>query len=138
MHDHECSSESAFGTLPETKKMRGRCCEMTFAASLQSIASCIDSLPHSTCTCGINAYGPHNGLEVCAPKIDRSAHLYVRGRYSGYPVHCLAFPDSSIVEWTQMTESSSCSLLKCANRESKMAYHHSMQLLLVEDELEIQ
>jgi len=32
---------------------------------------------------------------------------------------CLAFPDSSIAEWTEMTESSSCSLLEHANRESK-------------------
>jgi hypothetical protein len=57
---------------------------------------------------------------TCAPEIDRSSHPCGRSRYSGYPVLCLAFPDSSIAEWTQMTESSSsCSLLEHANRESK-------------------
>jgi hypothetical protein len=43
-------------------------------------------------------HGSHNGLEVCAPEIDRSAHPCGRSPYSGYPSLCIAFPDSFIAE----------------------------------------
>jgi len=42
-------------------------------------------------------------LEVCAPEIGRSAHPCGRSVCSGNSALCLAIPDSSIDEWTQMT-----------------------------------
>ena len=42
--------------------------------------------------------GPHNGLEICAPEIDRSAHPCGRSLYCGYPGLCIAFTDSFIAE----------------------------------------
>ena len=53
---------------------------------------------HSTCTCRIDMYGPHHGLEVCAPEIDRSAHPCGRSPYSSYPGLWIAFPDPFIPE----------------------------------------
>jgi hypothetical protein len=43
-------------------------------------------------------YGPHNGLELCVPEIDRSAYPCGRNPYSSYLGLCVDFPGSSIDE----------------------------------------
>jgi hypothetical protein len=65
------------------------------------------ALAVSTCT------GLIMGWKYARRKSVRSAHPCGRSCYSGYPVLGLDFPDSSIAEWTQMTErhlAASCSM----------------------------
>jgi hypothetical protein len=108
---HNCIRRGRFIFLPEKllRPIRLSLMEQSWMVRNVRLQSQRKPRRHSTCTRGINVYGHHNGLEVCAPEIDRSAHPCGRSRYSGYPVICLAFPDSSITERTQMTKSSSWS-----------------------------
>jgi hypothetical protein len=47
---------------------------------------------HSTCTCGIKVYGPHDGLNRSFCSSLRQESLF------RYPIGCLTSPNSSIAE----------------------------------------
>jgi hypothetical protein len=74
---------------------------------------------YSACTCRIDVYGHHDGMEVCAAEIDCPAHQCCRSPYSRYPALCEAIPIRPLLREAQMTQSSFGNVLEYANRESK-------------------